>query len=78
MSQPLPNPNNEWCDCEQAHPDTTDARLCVVCGFQRPICIICGGFEPCSHDFDKEGKGLDHTFSTMGAAQEQEERNQKH
>lgn len=32
-------------------------------------CIVCGGDEPCSHDFDKEGAKLDEIFAKMGSEQ---------
>lgn len=34
------------------------------------ICIVCGGKEPCSHDFDKMKQELEKIFSTMGTLNE--------
>jgi hypothetical protein len=33
---------------------------------QKEKCIVCGGDEPCSHDFDKLGKTLDKLGASMG------------
>lgn len=36
---------------------------------EQPACLVCGGPEPCSHDFDQQGRELEEIGKRMGSKQ---------
>lgn len=40
---------------------------------RKPKCIVCGGYEPCSHDFDQIREELSEIGRNMGSLAQQEQ-----